>query len=477
MITALDPAATKTDLPTSSSQTPTAPRLEGYKTPSHGPSYSPITPKAQLAIEESDAGHRTSSSGQSAPITSANPPEHAETAAAEQSSSFRTPSAPRPDGYRTPPHGPSCSPITPKAQFATENSVTDRQNISYERAAPAGREELEASSAVPDDHTVNSDKDEPTKCDDREVLDRLSTPEPAAQPETRGARKSRAKNSEKTFSCEITSPAEELIPIDASAQGPSKCPILELHPKVIHRIMDILLVYDDPIALSRKSPNRRITEANRSHIITVGKGKITRERQNRTMKSNIARMINTASPTNLFLVCRALRNAGIKTYYNQDTFAFFSEQHLVAWGESIGSRIKEVRKVELRSEWEVVFNKNDIHSKDITMEGAGVLHTTALRVFKNIEKVDLDITVRMPWQRTGNVPNHKDISTEAREMCSEFGRRMAESMANDFQNHELNSLLIDMCKYIKFDEAWIEPWYESAEFKRRDAEYMRKLAA
>jgi hypothetical protein len=104
------------------------------------------------------------------------------------------------------------------------------------------------------------------------------------------------------------------------------------------------------------------------------------------------------------------------------------------------------------------------------------LDTTALRVFKDIERVDLDITLRMPWQRTGKVPDYDKVSDDVKAMCYEYGLRMAEAKVNDFTRHELNSSLIDTRRYIKFDEAWVEPWYESAQFKERDAKHMRELA-
>jgi hypothetical protein len=257
----------------------------------------------------------------------------------------------------------------------------------------------------------------------------------------------------------------------------SSFPLLRLPPRAIHRTLDLLLVYDEPIALVRKRPDRRLVEANKSHILTVGKGKTTREPQNKAMKSNVARTINTASPTNLFLVCRALRNLGIKTYYNKNTFAFYDRQGLTGWAASIGSRRNEVRKVELRSEWEVVFKNNDIHSKYLGMTAdKAVLSTTELRVLRNIARVNIDIALRMPWQRTGKLPDYDKVSLDAQKMCFKFGKLLARDMAFKFMIHELNTPLIAKHLHIWFDKTWQEPWYESAEFKRRDVEDKRKLA-
>lgn len=198
------------------------------------------------------------------------------------------------------------------------------------------------------------------------------------------------------------------------------------------------------------------------------------------MKSNVARTINTASPTNLFLVCRGLRDLGIKTYYNKNTFAFSDEQGLAGWAASISFRRSEVRSVELRSGWKVVLKNNNIHnvnSKNLNMKGTGVLYTTALRVLRNIESVDQDIALRMPWQRTGKLPDYDQVSPDARKMCFEHGKKMVKFMAKDFRERELNTPLIAKGLHIWSDEAWVEPWYDSAEFKRRDAEDKRKLAA
>jgi hypothetical protein len=42
---------------------------------------------------------------------------------------------------------------------------------------------------------------------------------------------------------------------------------------------------------------------------------------------------------------------------------------------------------------------------------------------------------------------------------------------------ELNTELIVKHLHIWFDKTWVEPWYESAEFQRKDAEDKRKRAA
>ena len=281
-------------------------------------------------------------------------------------------------------------------------------------------------------------------------------------------------------------PAQELERISATAltaQGAFSFPILTFPPEVMHRILDFLLVYDESIALVRKSPNRRIVEADGSHILTVGKGKITREPQESQdkkfkLKSNVARNINTASPTNLFLVCSGLRDLGIKTYYNKNTFAFSKEQGLAGWAASIGSRQNEVRKVELRSEWDLVFMNNDIHSEYLRMDaGKGVLHTTELRVFGNIERVNIDIALRMPWQRTGKLPDYDKVSLDAQKRCFKLGKQIAWDKALKFMIRELNTELIAKHLHIWFDKTWEEDRYESAEFKRRDAEYKRERAA
>jgi hypothetical protein len=269
---------------------------------------------------------------------------------------------------------------------------------------------------------------------------------------------------------------QPLTPINARTPGDTH--LLNMPDNIMNRILDLLLVYDDPIALVRKSPNRREVETKKLHIVTVGKGRITRKPQDKKMKSNVARNVNTASPTNLFLVCRALRNLGIKTYYNKNTFAFSNEQCLAGWAASIGSRRNEVRNVELRSEWDLVFQNNDINSEYLRMDaGKGVLQTTELRAFSNIERVNIDIALRMPWQRTGKLPDYDKVSLDAQKSCFKLGKQIARDKALKFMIRELNTELIVKHLHIWFDKTWVEPWYESAEFQRKDAEDKRKRAA
>ena len=424
---------------------PTIPRPEGYKTPPHGPSCSPITPPAQLATDNGDADQEISSLELPAPVAAANP---LVPTTILLSSSFRTSTAPRPEDYETPPHVQSFSPLTPSAQSSAENNDHGRNSSPDERVVSEARDEPIAPFATQDYHAIESGNEEYSE---REGWDVIPAP-----------------------------PPQELTGIDLHAQraqGELAFLILILPPAAIHGILDNLLVYDEPIALVRKSPDRRLIEANMSHIVTVGKGKITREPQNKGLKSRTTRNLNTASPTNLFLVCRGLRDLGIKTYYNKNTFAFSDEQDLIGWAKSIGSRRKEVRKVELRSEWEVAFENNDIHSKDLAITGTGVLDTPALRVLENIERVDLDIALRMPWQRTGKLPDDYDkISLDAQKMCFEYGKRMVKAAADKFRRYELNTPLIEKHQHIWFDKAWEEKHYESASLKKNFAEYKRKLA-
>jgi len=518
------PPATTAAPPPSSFRTPTAPRPEGYKTPPHGPSCSPIVPPAQLATENSDSGLDGFSLEQSAPVTAAHPSEF--TSAFRPFSSY-IPTIPRPEDYEATP-----------ANLATENSDSAHDGPSLEQSTPVTAAHLSESTPAlhpssshiptiprPEGHEATPAQDtswvddalsqfisdirvmeeqrasrataaQPTDenknaRDDDFVLPQATSAvreEPTAPRATSPHRTTDRGNGEHSeLIAAVTSSAKKSSkftppPIlgliaGGSAQKESEFPLLHLPKNVIDRILDLLLVYDEPIALARKATHRRLVEATKSHIVTVGKRRIIREPQNKKMKSNVARTINTASPTNLFLVCRGLRNAGTKIYYNKNTFSFSREHSLVAWVESIGSRRKEVRKLELRSELEVVFQNNDIHTKDISFESTGFLHTTALRVFGYIKQVDHDIALRMPWQRTGKLPDYDKVSPDAQKMCSDFGTKMAKDMADGFKEYELNSPRITMNQNVWLDEAWVEPWYESAECKRRVAEDKRKLAA
>ncbi|GAB7333720.1 hypothetical protein MBLNU13_g05257t1 [Cladosporium sp. NU13] len=432
----------------SSFRTPTVPRPEGYKTPPRGPSFSPITPPAHLATENSGFGQYVSSLELPPPAAAAYP---RRSTSARPSSAFRAPIVPRSEDYETPPHVQSLSSFSSFAQPSAEINDAGRNSSSDGHAGSVAGDESIAPHATQEDHTVENDNGDHSE---REVWD--------AAP---------------------AQPPQQLIRIGrrahrAQGRSPGTFRILYLPDKAIHQILDILLVYEDPIALVRKSPDRRIIEAQKSHIVTVGQGKITREPQDKKLKSNVARTVNTASPTNLFLVCRGLRDLGIKTYYNKNTFAFSNEQGMAGWAKSIGSRRKEVRKVELRSEWEVAFENNDIHSKDLSISGTGVLDTRVIRVLRNIERVDVDLALRMPWQRTGKLPGDYDkVLLDAQRMCFEYGKEIVKAVADRFRLYELNTPLIEKHQHVWFDKSWVEPWYESIEFKRRDAEWKFECAA
>lgn len=428
-------------------RTPTVPRPEGYETPPHGPSFSPITPPAQPATENSDADDGVSSLELPAPIAAIHPPE---STAGLLSSPFRAPIVPRSEGHEIPPDVPSFSPLAPSAQPSAESNGAEHNSSSDEPPTSAARDEPIAPLATQDHQAIESGNED---YNEREVWD--AAPALPPRPLTRIDRRARR----------------------AQGRSPGTFRLLNLPDKAIYKILDILLVHDEPVALVRKSPDRRIIEAQKSHIVTVGQGKITREPQGSTLKSRTTRILNTASPTNLFLVCRGLRDLGIKTYYNKNTFAFSDEQGLNGWAKSIGSRCKEVRKVELRSEWEVAFENNDIHSKDLSISGTGVLDTPALRLMENIERVDLDFALRMPWQRTGKLPYDYDkVSPDAQKMCFDYGKLMVKAVGDRFRRYESNSHLIEKHQHIWFDKAWEEKHYESAWLKKRFAEDKRKLA-
>lgn len=441
------PAATAAQH-SSSFRTSTVPRPEGYETPPHGPSFSPITPPAQLASESRGADREISPLELPAPVAATHPPE---SPTALLSSSFRALIGPRSEGHEAAPDVASFSPLAQPAQPSAENNDAGRNSSSDELAVSAVGDEPVAPLATQDHQALESGNENYSK---RELWD--AAPALPPQPLTRIDRRARR----------------------AQGRSPGTLRLLNLPDKAIHKILDILLVYSEPVALVRKSPDRRIIEAQKSHIVTVGQGKITREPQGKGLKSRTTRNLNTASPTNMFLVCRDLHDLGIKTYYNKNTFAFSDEQSLNGWAKSIGSRCKEARKVELRSEWEVAFENNDIHSEDLSISGTGILYTPALRLMENIERVRLDFALRMPWQRTGKLPDdYNKVSPNARKMCFEYGKLIVKAAGDKFRRYELNSQLIEKHQHIWFDKTWVEPWYESAELKRRDAEWKRERAA
>lgn len=395
-----------------------------------------------------------------------------ETVVVPQRFSLRATAVVNREEYQTPPHGPSWSPITPAAQLAaTQNEYAGDNSASPQPSVPMTEEGPEARTSKIIDYSSESDIDEPAE---RIPWNRSFTPEP--EPKKRVfTRKTRAKKAQRPVTSPPAPPKEQ-DPIDSVAQGPAKLPVLNLPTKVLHRILDLLLVHPEPVSLVRKATHRRLVESNKSHILTVGMGKITREPQNRTMKSNVARTINTASPTNLFLVCRGLREAGIKTYYGKNTFSFSDENNLAGWAKSIGSRHRYVKKVEVKSSWEVFFKGNDVRSNDLSMKGTGILDTEELRAFDDIESVDVAISCTMPWQRS-TFPDCDKISLEAKEMCYEYAWKAIEAMVLTLRYYELNSSSIGTHQRILFDEEWTEPYYESAEWKQKEAEMVHERLA
>lgn len=158
-ITASDPPApTPTARPQSSSfRTPTVPRPEGYSTPPRGPSFSPITPPGQLAIENSDTGQDISSLELPAPVAAAH---LLESTSALLSSSVRASSAPHPEGSKTPPQGPPSSPIAPLVQPSVENNDAGGDFSPLGEAVFAVNDEPLVPHATSDHHAIESDNEE-----------------------------------------------------------------------------------------------------------------------------------------------------------------------------------------------------------------------------------------------------------------------------------------------------------------------------
>lgn len=96
---------------------------------------------------------------------------------------------------------------------------------------------------------------------------------------------------------------------------------------------------------------------------------------------------------------------------------------------------------------------------------------------ENIERVDLDSALRMPWQRTGKLPDDYDkVSPDAQKMCFEYSKLMVKAAGNKFRRYELYSPLIEKRQHIWFDKAWEEKYYESAWLRNKFAEDRCKLA-
>ena len=79
-------------------------------------------------------------------------------------------------------------------------------------------------------------------------------------------------------------------------------------PVVFKQIAELVLVYEQPGELVQKPTHRCLVEVTKSHVLTVSSEKVVRKCTNK----KVTRNLNTASLTNLFLVCRQFRDAGME---------------------------------------------------------------------------------------------------------------------------------------------------------------------
>lgn len=246
---------------------------------------------------------------------------------------------------------------------------------------------------------------------------------------------------------------------------------MNLPANVLQRILNHVLIHPNASHTpKRKSPYRRQIEAEKKHVLTVGFGKITRSPIKGTgMKSNVTKDLNTASPTNFFLVCRALRDVGFLTYYGKNTFSFSSEFDLAQWSSTLGSRCKFVKSVELKSQWEVFFKPTNAVQNDnntvnlehdaLDIRGTGLLYTKSLRALEALEVVNLTFSASIPLEHT-TPPVYSNPFIEVRLICWDYARQKIDSMVKNFRIAELNAPFIEIRPEVFLDGGdWMEPYY------------------
>ena len=258
----------------------------------------------------------------------------------------------------------------------------------------------------------------------------------------------------------------------ANEQTTSAC-LLGMPLAVLKLVTEYLVTYQQPEKLIQKPSHRRMVEYTKAHVLTVSSEKIVRKR---TDKHLVARNLNTASMTNLFLVCRRFRNLGIKLYYGKNTFRFSTDQDLRDWAKAIGSRVKHVRSIQLDSHWEVRFTENRIDQLEFVCD-QGIISSPALLLFStNLKRVHLSVGCAMQWQHDV-FRNHKDLDEEIEAMCWTFAIDRANNMVGFLRSTDLQSSAVDVSHTLIFDGAFVASQSNKTDYRERMQAFAWKIAS
>lgn len=226
----------------------------------------------------------------------------------------------------------------------------------------------------------------------------------------------------------------------------------DLQDSIFKILVDNLVLYPESVELRRKGPHRHLTEARfgRYGILSVSKERNLSRPDNRDGKKKLLRGINTASPTNLFLVCKKFRDVGMRRYYGLNDFAFSDESELHGWTKTIVSRREFVKNVTLKSSWELSFTKEELNHESLRLiQADGISYTTALRLLPNLRRVTLDFSWTLRWNKS---PHHKYGSDdpEVLKMCNDVAGRSLTAIATTLRDIEFNHPSIEVVPRITF---------------------------
>jgi hypothetical protein len=245
-------------------------------------------------------------------------------------------------------------------------------------------------------------------------------------------------------------------------------------PVVFKQIAELVLVYERPEELVRKPTHRRLVEVTKSHILTVSSDKVVHKRTSK----KVARNLNTASLTNLFLVCRQFRDVGMKVYYRKNVFKFSTERNLSAWAKAIGSRCRFVRSIQLNSHWEVGFKDDNFQPQTLHMRyDSGLVYTMSLRGFPNLEEVHLAIGCSSQWQHNAFKRYHPDFGPAMENKCWAFAVQCSNDMTDVLRDNELQSNKINTRHTLIFDGSFVVGQSNQRDHHERMKDFVRRIRA
>jgi hypothetical protein len=244
-------------------------------------------------------------------------------------------------------------------------------------------------------------------------------------------------------------------------------------PDIFKRIAEHVLLYEQPEELVQKPIHRRMVEVTKAHVLTVSSEKVVVPGN-----KQVARNLNTASLTNLFLVCRHFRNVGVKLYYGLNTFSFSCDDNLRGWAKTIGSRRKFVRSIQLDSHWEVQFRNGEISPEALRIVcDHGIISSTAFGMFRNLQQVHLNIGCALEWHHDAFQQQHGGLEERIESFCWGSASQQAGYMCQALRDDGLRSRTVDLSHDLIFDGAFVVGKSNRVEYHARMKDFVWKMRA